>query len=294
MAGIINFDLGNVGDLAKPVTTLVEKIAGATGIIYEPSRIKKKAEAEAEAKIILAKADIKTHALETRAINRLVMEESRKQKNIESVIGKALPDIDKNANPSLLEDDWLTNFFEKSRNVSDDEMQNAWARILSGETNSPGTYSKRTVNILAELSKLDAEIFTKLTYFSVQLTGGEPFPYIKDIENDIYNKNDIKFKDLEQLDSIGLITFNNVAGYKITDPSVRGGHFDLSYDDTYITVAVTDGAITSMPTGRVSYTQQGLELLKICYATPIKGFKEYIIKTYKEAGLIVTDKTTLS
>ena len=39
----------NFGDISKPATVLIEKISGAVGVLYEPRRIKKKAEAEAEA-----------------------------------------------------------------------------------------------------------------------------------------------------------------------------------------------------------------------------------------------------
>ncbi|MFC1592622.1 DUF2806 domain-containing protein [Chloroflexota bacterium] len=48
------------------------------------------------------------------------------------------------------------------RIISDDDMQMLWSRILAGESNSPGTYSKRTINALASFDKVDAELFTKL------------------------------------------------------------------------------------------------------------------------------------
>jgi hypothetical protein len=40
--------LGNIGDLSKPATVLVEKICNAVGVVYEPTRIKRKARAELE------------------------------------------------------------------------------------------------------------------------------------------------------------------------------------------------------------------------------------------------------
>ena len=32
-----------------------------------------------------------------------------------------------------MDNDWTVNFFDKSRIVSDDEMQNLWSRVLAGE-----------------------------------------------------------------------------------------------------------------------------------------------------------------
>jgi Protein of unknown function (DUF2806) len=48
-------------------------------------------------------------------------------------------------------DDWITNFFDKCRIVSDEEMQQIWAKVLAVEANKPGTYSKRTVNFLSSV-----------------------------------------------------------------------------------------------------------------------------------------------
>ena len=38
----------NLGDVSKPVTVLIKKISNAVGVLYEPRRITKAAEAEAQ------------------------------------------------------------------------------------------------------------------------------------------------------------------------------------------------------------------------------------------------------
>ena len=35
-----------------------------------------------------------------------------------------------------MEEDWIANFFDKCRIVSDSEMQSLWARVLAGEANA--------------------------------------------------------------------------------------------------------------------------------------------------------------
>ncbi len=81
---------------------------------------------------------------------------------MEDITAKALPRLDENAKPDSIEDDWIVNFLDKSRIVSDNQMQDLWSRVLAGEANSPGTYSKRTVNFLSDLDKIEADLFTKL------------------------------------------------------------------------------------------------------------------------------------
>ena len=140
--------LVNVGDLVKPIDTLINKISDATGVLYEPRRIRRKAKAESEAAITSAKAqaaadiikaesEIEINDLHRRAAQRWIQEEAKRQKNMEDIIDKAEPHLNEEAKPDAMEDDWITNFFDKSRIVSDSEMQSLWARVLAGEANVP-------------------------------------------------------------------------------------------------------------------------------------------------------------
>src|SRR5262245_30925164 len=119
--------------LAAPVTTLVERISGAVGILYEPRQIRRKAKAEADAALIKAESDIAVDDLKRRAADQAAMEEAQKQLIMESIIHKALPDVAETSKPEDIENDWLLNFFDKCRIISDEEMQTLWARVLAGE-----------------------------------------------------------------------------------------------------------------------------------------------------------------
>ena len=84
---------------------------------------------------------------------------------MERITEKALPRLKEGSNPNGMDDDWVTNFFDKSRIVSDEEMQEIWAKVLAGEANAPGTYSKWAVNFLGCIDKRDAELFQNLCSF---------------------------------------------------------------------------------------------------------------------------------
>ncbi len=75
--------------------------------------------------------------------------------------------------------------------ISDDEMQTLWAKVLAGEANSPGTYSKRTVNLLSDLDKKDALLFQSLCRFGWFI--GNFTPLVFDPQAEIYNKAGINF-----------------------------------------------------------------------------------------------------
>lgn len=76
------------------------------------------AKAEAEADLIMAETQIELSDMQRRAV-RLGNEEARKQKNIEDIIRRALPDLKEDAEPHKLKDDWLVYFFDRCRLVSE-------------------------------------------------------------------------------------------------------------------------------------------------------------------------------
>jgi len=100
--------------------------------------------------------------------------------------------LNEEANPDSMEDDWIANFFDKSRIVSDDEMQGLWSRVLAGEANDPHTYSKRTVNFLSDLDKVGAELFPKLCGFGWVISKVTPLAF--NVHAEIYNRHGINFK----------------------------------------------------------------------------------------------------
>ncbi len=105
-----------------------------------------------------------------------------------------------------MDNDWLFNFFEKCRIISNEEMQTVWANLLASEANSPGTYSKRTVAFLSTLDKTEAQLFTSLCGFN-WLFDNEQVPMVFDYKEPIYNNQGINFRTLHHLDDIGLINF---------------------------------------------------------------------------------------
>src|SRR5947209_3463389 len=199
-----NTSLINIGELSRPATVLVEKISDAVGGIFKPYQIVRVAKAEAQADRVRADGQIEISNLQRRAFHRFLEEEGKKQKNIEDITQKALPLLNENSKPNEVEDDWITHYFDRCRLISDDEMQSLWSRVLAGEANKPGTYSKRTVNFLSGLDKSDAELFTKLCDFVWQIEK-EPNLVIFDLRNKIYTDHGINFDVLTHLEAIGLI-----------------------------------------------------------------------------------------
>ncbi|MCH7870731.1 MAG: DUF2806 domain-containing protein [Planctomycetes bacterium] len=273
----------NFGDLGKPATALIEKVSEALGGAFKPFQIKRVAKAEAKAEIIRAQGQIEVTELNKRALARFMGEEAKKQENIEAITRQAIPQLDDEATPQDMEDDWVTNFFDKCRIASDKEMQVLWARVLAGEANAKGTFAKRTVNLLAELDKSDARLFTALCGFVWVVE--DVVPLIYDDEHSIYNEAGIDFQSIKHLESIGLISFGSLAGYQRRGFSSRVTTY---YFGQPLIADFRQPKENRFSIGKVLLTQSGKQLARICHARPVQGFLEYIVDKWNKNGLILS------
>ncbi len=267
----------NLGSLSKPADTLIKKVSSAIGGVFEPWQIKRVAKAEAEASLIRAKSEIEITDLHRRAMHRFVEEEAKRQENMEQITKKAIPQLYPNSNPANVEDDWVANFFNKARIISDNEMQKLWARVLAGESNEPGSYSKRTVNFLSYLDKRDAELFLSLCRFGWIF--GKFTPLIFDEKTSIYNDKGINFSTLSHLDNIGLIQFSSLGGFKRQGLPKK---LTISYHGQPLTLTMEKESDNKLSIGKVLLTQVGFELSSVCQAQGVEGFVDYVKEKWEK------------
>ncbi len=273
----------NLDGLAKPADTFIKKVSEAVGGVFAPFQVVRMAKAETKAALVKAHGEIEVTELRRRAMHRFVEEETQKQQNIEDITSKALPHLSAAAKPGAMERDWITNFFDKSRIITDQDMQALWARVLAGEANVPGTFSKRTVNLLGDLDKTDAELFSKLCGFI--WTFSDFVPLIFDVQAEIYTRQGITFDSLSHLNSIGLIQFDNLGGFcKIANPCGQPAvpiDFNVSYQGRSLTLQFSKEKEWRISAGKAFFTKTGQEIAAICGKPPVDGFWEYVLEQWK-------------
>ncbi len=247
--------------VSKPVDTLISKISNAVGILYEPRRIVNNAKAQAKANKIMAINALEMEDLQKRALTRFVNEETKKQQNIESIISKAIPEIKPDAKAEDVDNDWLVNFFDKSRLVSNEKMQILWAKILAGEANQPGSFSKMTLKIVDEMDREDAELFTNLCSFGFEME--QPVVIVNDIADSIYSSRGIDFTGLLHFERLGLLTFNNLSGFILKELPKK---YTISYFTRKILFEFEKEEDNKLSVGKILLSHAGEELFKICNA----------------------------
>lgn len=271
------------GDLTKPATVLVEKISSAIGVAYEPTRIRRKAKAEADAAKTELSSKLELDEMQQRAFQRLINKETRKQENIESIAQQAVNKVEDNAKTEELEEDWLVHFFEQCENVSNIQMQSLWAALLAGEANKPGAISKRTINLVASLDKSDAELFTSFCQFCSVIGGLTP--YILEIDNAVFNDKGINFGTINHLESLGLISFNTTSGYKRLG---FGKYLTIFYFGRPINIEFPKSNDNEINVGKALLTQSGSELAVISGAKHNENFYDYLVQKLFENGLVLS------
>jgi hypothetical protein len=147
----------------------------------------------------------KKSTIEDRAIRALVVEEINKQTNIESIAEKCLEYMDKDfVQEEEVDDDWLYTFRDSVKNISSEELQAIWAKLLANEIQSPSSYCLRTLNTLKNMNSYEAEVFKK--FIKLTITDKDNTKRFSTRDVDILRKYNInKYIDIKLLEEIGLI-----------------------------------------------------------------------------------------
>lgn len=270
----------------NPASVFIEKISTAIEGGLKPWQIRRVATAENTIALAKAENDDKITQIQERAALRVAAEEIRNQRNIEAPIIKALSNIREGARPAEMDDDWLANFFDKCRLVSNEEMQNLWAQVLAGEANVPGSFSPRTVNFLATLNQKEAQLFRRFCSYNWTDNEGIICPIIF-LSNDEMPVS-ITQNELIHLQSIGLITYHYGA-FRTGGKTLWVDKANLTYHGKSITAEFVrkENDSHSQPNiylGGVTLTQLGVELASICDPIVDYGIVDYVINRLVKGG----------
>lgn len=277
--------LVDLGELSKPATVLIERVSDAVGGICKPWQIKRVAKAEAEAEIVRANSRIEISDLEGRAVSRWLHEEAQKQDNIERITAGSIEHLKEDSKPEDIDKDWLTHFFDRSRLVSDNELQSLWSKVLAGQANCPGSFSKKSVDLVSTLEKSDAELFTKFCSYVWNVGGLDPVLFEDDLDDELFKSQGIGFSSLVHLDDIGLITFNTLGGFTRTG---FGKYYTIHYYGIPINIEFNKDDGNALPIGTSLLTRSGRELAIICGSSPKKSYLDHVIEKFVKAGYMVS------
>jgi len=275
---------------SKPAAMLIEKVSSALGWYTEPKQIVRKARAEAAATLIKAEADQEVKSLEQRVAIRVANEELKHQRNMESIVIAALPNISEDAMPGEIDDDWLNRFFDKCRLVSNEEVQYLWSHILSGEANQPGTFSPRTIQMLSVLTKEEALAFRRICSFVWTDEDRKPVLILRKDVLEAYEIYNVQSTDLYQCQEAGLVVLNHLDETLLHGENVSFSYFGRQFNmATLIEDDEYSAQVDNIPVGFVKLTLEGRELARICTGEPNWDYMHNTVKSWAKVGIIVSE-----
>ena len=184
-----------------------------------------------------------------------------------------------------VDSEWLNYFIDHSEKVTTEELQVVWGAILAGEINTPGTFSKRTMSILADMSKEDVEAFKafcSLTLVKDTKHGRIYYPVLLlDDDRSSYNGGKIKWTSMRELIALGLV---DIDGQKTMTIHV-GSRVRFSVDETVVALHFPTevGEIGSIPFGP-TLTRAGEELAELCKECDEDGIKDALLAMAADIG----------
>jgi hypothetical protein len=295
-------DLVGIGKAAEK---LLEVVSRGVGTLYRPRAIRKEADAKAyEIRTLgraTAEAAAESHKLEvlylsnqvdssnssnvnitSRVSERLLNREFERQSNIERIADAAFQNLPSEVSDTPVSKDWTRRFFNIAEDVSEGEMQVLWARVLAGEVSRPGSFSTRTLNVLRDLSRVEAESFETACHLSF----GDGYllqaPRGRELFSEWLKDFGLPRSKLLSLQEAGLIhdAESNSPYMKVWAPEKRLLSLGARYKGLEVKFTTMEPR-KEFEFVTIRFTSAGLELSRLVSAQVNEDFLHHVAKVYE-------------
>lgn len=278
-------DLKNFLGLEKSLEKLVETVSEGIGVFgnhlfkFDVAKIKRIGEAEAkiEKQKIIANAEAQEQAIEIlgRAGKRFSLEQYNKQINLENILVKTRDNLEsKTVSKEPVEKDWTMRFLDIAQNISQEDMQDILAKILSGEIQKPGSFSFKTLETIKYLSKEDLEKFQKFVAISSVIA------FIKLDQNasekEYLEKYDLNFNDYLKLADLGLFSQGDLV-FNFKSQQGEPLNINIGIDNFYISI---NSEVKEFSPRCYAFSEAGKEIYRLLLARAKNEKKEVYIKDF--------------
>lgn len=155
-----------------------------------------------------------------------------------------------------VDDDWLFRWRDNASDVSSDELQALWGKVLAGEVKCPGTFSMRTLEFLRNISRDDAALIEKAAPYVI---GGVIFR-----SQGVGAVGDLSFGELMELQDMGVVSGVEAVGMQLSFASLMPDCFIQTFTSYGRLILATDAnpaRTINLPIYAV--TKIGREVLKL-------------------------------
>lgn len=248
---------------------LIDKLSDAVGFIATPKGNRRNIIEAEQFLIDQIKADdgkpYIQKAAEISNARRLI----REYNNQNDIVNIAIQNLGEDAMPENIDVDWLAYFMDQAKNISAEDMQIIWGKILAKECEDD--VPKTLINSLSLIGRSEAENFRKLCCFCVECSNKKmPIIFLDELY-EIYTSNGLSLDVIYDLQSLGLICTSSVGCV---------AHFDkYGGEIKYFDKKLAFSGSKKIKTGNVRLTRAGIKLENIVTSEEIDGFWDFIHKS---------------
>ncbi|HEY5746941.1 MAG TPA: DUF2806 domain-containing protein [Chryseolinea sp.] len=273
-------------EFGKPIEKLIETVSAAIGVLYRPTAIRKEAEAKAYEIVRIAEADAQVAIIKhdsdleiaNRVNQRLIHQETVRQNNLDSIVAKSAGYLPGSASEEPVNVDWRARFFNRAQDVSTEEMQEIWAKILANEVASPGAISLRTMDVVANLSPKEAQLFNVACQLSF-----DNLRVLRTRHGDL-ERFGLTYDDILLLRYAGLIHDNDALTVIYSYIDEIGGAI-IRVEDRKVLKVWQEGSTTPIQFGQLKFTPAGEEICRIIQPKMNTEYLAFFIENKKDEGL---------
>lgn len=301
--------------LSEPIKRLIEVVAEGIGGVSRPILTRKNADAKAyeiktitEAIVesqkllgpvtydggeIIIKSSKGENALQLpeadlnkRVMSRIAYQEAKRQSNLERITQYATDDFDgtEEMGPDRPESDWTARFFRIAEDITTEQMQILWGKVLAGEVKRPGSFSLRTLDVLKNISLKEAETFVRVARIAFS-DGDKAFIPNPDRGKFLKDNFAISFLDLFLLREIGLLAPNDLEFSLVKVEEDNQAVFTCG-----MTCVLIDrpGGTSKQSFPSVVFTEIGRQLLQLVEREPADpSYIERFASFFQKTGVVV-------
>ena len=214
------------------------------------------------------------------------LERAAKRMRLANIAAMAGEQLNQKADPGKLNANWRERFVSHASKIADEDMHEAWSRILAGEVNTPGSFSIRAIATVADMQHRDAKAFGELCQFTWRTKWSPPgaAPLLVVVRFGVPKTpmvRGISFDALKDLESFGLVARGN---YTLGGRVGGGRAVFLHAGDPSCTATLKTGdGSHEIPMGEVSFTTIGAQLSRIVdFAPPPPEYVEACFRLWEE------------
>ena len=277
----------------------VGKIEKGMGVLFPYVGLKKIAIESYVDEIRKSNLDPETKAYCIMNTRQTLKRRNRQEQIARKAIEIAKPGTDFSRHSGIREE-WLERFMDSAAYVSDEEVQDIWAKILAKEFEKPGYSPSNLIRILSELTPYIAKKFGILCSLMGYLIGVNEEGTLYDPDKclllplppypvELLKKLELSYSDFNELEAIGLIKIDTLVYHRIFS---QNGNAIIKYGDEIKEYKVNSKKL--FPYSNIVFTDSGRALSEIVDSESRVDYMEMLNATLLQHGVKCIFDSTVS